>query len=167
MILFAGISLVIGLAIPGFYDWTGSDQSRPSPLISYAMVGLLVLATAVSLPLPWINLADLPPNSNILRKRQFRIRSILALTALLAVFLAALPRTSSAAAGSCTSLIILATAGRSWIQHPHARPNIACAAGNHVFSVRVDRVDGSYRSHSCNATFGRFNATCHRANNAG
>ena len=87
--LMIGVSLGVGLLIPAFYDWTGSDQSRPSPLIFQSAVAVLLCGIITCSILPWLKLAYDPPTNIPYRKFQFKIRSILMFTAVVAVFLVA------------------------------------------------------------------------------
>ncbi|WP_148618993.1 hypothetical protein [Mariniblastus fucicola] len=54
--LLVGAVFVVGAMIPTFYDWSGADQSRPSPSVGhafYAVIGFMI-ATWIALPwLPW------------------------------------------------------------------------------------------------------------------
>jgi hypothetical protein len=48
-------SLFIGLTIPAYYDWSGADQSRPSPWIPGAALALLAGVGLVSGILAWMH----------------------------------------------------------------------------------------------------------------
>ncbi len=52
------ISAVIGVAIPSFYDWTGADQSRPTPSLFWVPVSLMGLGVAFCVSLRWLKLRD-------------------------------------------------------------------------------------------------------------
>jgi hypothetical protein len=59
--LIIGVTLVVGRLIPAFYDWTGSDQSRSSPLVAQTAVGVLLCGIIVCLTLPWLPIEFDPP----------------------------------------------------------------------------------------------------------
>lgn len=42
------VACAIGLALPAYYDWSGADQSRPSPWIPLAGAVLALLATLIA-----------------------------------------------------------------------------------------------------------------------
>jgi hypothetical protein len=85
--LLIGLSLVVGWSVPAFYDWTGSNQSRSSPVILLAAAGLLLLAIVGCAALPWWPIADDRPLAFRDRKFQFSIRAMLVTTAVVAVLL--------------------------------------------------------------------------------
>src|SRR5690606_2794588 len=84
LILVSGIS---GWLIPAFYDWTGADQSRPSPLMWQVPLGVFVVALLFCGLLPWLPMRgwtdDVPRYS-----LQFQVRSLLVLTAVVAASIA-------------------------------------------------------------------------------
>jgi hypothetical protein len=53
-LLFVAVSVLIGASIPQFYDWTGSDQSRPSPWVPITAVAILIVGLSVCATLPWL-----------------------------------------------------------------------------------------------------------------
>lgn len=52
--IFVAASIFVGFFIPGFYEWTDSNQSRPSPLLWKVPLGSAVAAFAFTLLLPWL-----------------------------------------------------------------------------------------------------------------
>ncbi|MEZ6073113.1 MAG: hypothetical protein R3C10_23310 [Pirellulales bacterium] len=86
------VSFLVGYFIPGFYDWTGSDQSRPSPLVGKTAAGLLVGATLIWAILPWVPVADDAPGAQERRRIQFTSRTLLLLTTAIAIVLAVATR---------------------------------------------------------------------------
>jgi hypothetical protein len=84
------ISLLLGCLIPAFYDWTGSDQSRPSPLIWQTALGLTVSAAVVCFALPWLPIRDEAEHRAAPVRFQFKLRTLLAMTAGVAAIIAAL-----------------------------------------------------------------------------
>jgi hypothetical protein len=113
--MLVGVSFVVGLSIPAFYEWTGSDQSRPSPLIHQTGAGLILLAvTAMSL-LPWLPIQHDPPPIERRGKIQFKIRTILVTTAAVAACLAVFRETPLIAASGCLYAAVLCYVVRLWI----------------------------------------------------
>ncbi|TWT80192.1 hypothetical protein CA13_16050 [Planctomycetes bacterium CA13] len=87
---FIGVSLLLGLIIPGFYEWTGSDQSRPSPLIGQFALGMIIGGVAICLTLPLLPIKSDAPEAENRRPLRFHVRTLLALTAATAICIAAL-----------------------------------------------------------------------------
>ena len=80
-----GISVVVGWCMPGFYEWTGSDQSRPSPLLWQVPIGAGIAALAICCVLPWLPITR--PESQLRPPAQWRfgLRTLLILTTAVAV----------------------------------------------------------------------------------
>jgi hypothetical protein len=96
--LLVAISLAFGLLIPAFYDWTGSDQSRPSPLIPQTAIGITVVGLIFCIALPWMPISNGAHPTDRESRFQFTIRTILVVTALIAAFfsvLVVIPRVTS------------------------------------------------------------------------
>lgn len=87
-----GLSLIVGRSLPGFYEWTGSDQSRPSKLLWAVPLGITILTFLFCLAIPWLPIAPFPASQRTDKKLQFRVRTLLGLTAISAVLLAAIAR---------------------------------------------------------------------------
>ncbi len=51
---FIGFSMAIGILMRPFYDWTGADQSRASPVVLPIAVSLLLACIFFCVALPWI-----------------------------------------------------------------------------------------------------------------
>ena len=113
--LIIGVSLVVGRLIPAFYDWTGSEQSRPSPLIFQTAVGVLLCGIMACLALPWLHIEYDPPTTNRVAKVQFTIRTLLVMTAVVAVFLVAFRKTPLLAVSGGLHGIALCYVVRFWI----------------------------------------------------
>ncbi|MEO8494588.1 MAG: hypothetical protein ABI614_05935 [Planctomycetota bacterium] len=97
--LLIGLSFVVGRYVPAFYDWTGSDQSRPSPLILPTAAGLILLWIVACSALPWLPIVDDRPAALRVGKVQFTIRKLLVMTAVAAVLLAVLRQLPMAVGG--------------------------------------------------------------------
>ena len=82
-------SVAVGLLIPAYYDWTGSDQSRPSPLLLPTAIGILLAGIGCCAALAWISFPSTSSDANEGKPHQFSIQMILVLTAVVAVLLAA------------------------------------------------------------------------------
>ena len=80
------IAVLLGLTVPQIYDWTGQDQSYHSPRTTCLMIAVPVIAIVFSLSMIWWPKPDesKPPV-------RFNVRLLLALTALVAVSLVAIP----------------------------------------------------------------------------
>ena len=70
------LSGVLGLLVHPFYDWTGSDQSRPSPLLWRVPIILAVLCGLFCLAMPWLQISR-----NEVRSFRFKLRDLLIATA--------------------------------------------------------------------------------------
>ena len=88
--LFIAVSLLVGWFIPGFYAWTDSDQSRPSPLLWQVPLSSAILSVAFCIAFPWLPIASKPPNGIARPQMRFSLRMLLMLTAGAAVAIALL-----------------------------------------------------------------------------
>ncbi len=112
--LLIATSVLVGWLIPAFYDWTGSDQSRPSPLIGQTALGLVVGGIIVCLALPWVPIAVEPRDTDRAVPVRFKIRTVLIVTATVAVVIAALMRYPMVVSGGLYG-ITLCYVVRYWI----------------------------------------------------
>jgi len=55
-IILVVLSSVLGFLVHPFYDWTGSDQSRPSPLLWRVPLIIASLLALICLALPWLKI---------------------------------------------------------------------------------------------------------------
>lgn len=85
LISLIGISVVMGWCMPGFYEWTGSDQSRPSPLLWQVPIGAGIAALAICCVLPWLPITRPETQLRPPRHWRFGLRSLLILTTVVAV----------------------------------------------------------------------------------
>ncbi len=88
--LFIAASLVLGWLIPGFYEWTGSDQSRPSPLIWQFALGMTIGGFILCLLLPFLPAQTAAQDETREPKLRFTVKNLLVLTAVIAIILVAL-----------------------------------------------------------------------------
>jgi hypothetical protein len=102
-------SFIVGRGIPAFYDWTGSDQSRPSPLIPQFAIGIIVCGLLVCVTLPWLPLASDRQRPEH-RKFRFNIRTILIITTGVAVT-AVVPKLVQLLAANLPKLLLLLLGG--------------------------------------------------------
>lgn len=75
----------MGWNIPGFYEWTDSDQSRPSPLLWKVPLWSAILSLVFSLLLPWLPIVTRRSDDVPREPLRFSIRTLLILTAGVAV----------------------------------------------------------------------------------
>lgn len=123
-LLLIAISLAVGLLIPAYYEWTGSDQNRPSPLLLPTAISLLLGAVVVCCLLPWLPIAD----DRVAAERgqgQFQIRTILALTAAAAVLLLALVKLPPLAVSGVIQLTAFGYLIRVGVRHRQDRWAVA------------------------------------------
>ena len=83
--LFIAASLLVGWFIPRFYIWTDSDQSRPSPLLWQVPLGSIVVSMAFCVVLPRLPIANQTSNKTSQQRLLFSIRTLLLITAMIAV----------------------------------------------------------------------------------
>ena len=83
--LFIAASLLVGWFIPRFYIWTDSDQSRPSPLLWQVPLGSIIFSIAFCVVLPWLPIANQTSNKTSQQRLLFSIRTLLLITAMVAV----------------------------------------------------------------------------------
>ncbi len=103
--LLIAASLVVGWFIPSFYDWTGSDQSRPSPLIGQFAIGMLVSVSILCLMLPWMPSPSPQHANDPAAPTRFTIRTILMATAVVAVLLAAVAKFPLVTSGGIYAIV--------------------------------------------------------------
>jgi hypothetical protein len=90
--LFIAVSLFVGWFLPGFYAWTDSDQSRPSPLLWQVPLCSAIGSVAFCMALPWLPIAIKPPNEAARPRIRFSLRTLLMFTTGAAVAIALLVR---------------------------------------------------------------------------
>jgi hypothetical protein len=90
--LLIAVSLLVGWFVPGYYDWTGSDQSRPSPLVWQTALGLIVGAIIIWAALPWIRVADEVPGTDQWVQVRFTSRAMFLMTAAVAFVIVAVTK---------------------------------------------------------------------------
>jgi hypothetical protein len=79
--LFIAVSLVVGWSIPTFYEWTDSDQSRPSPLLWKVPLWSAIASATFSMALPWLPIGTKPPSDAPRTQMRFSVRTLLMITA--------------------------------------------------------------------------------------
>lgn len=118
LMLIGGIS---GWLIPDFYDWTGADQSRPTPLMWQVPLGVALVGLLVCAALPWLPVIgwseELPR-----RRLQFQLPTLLLVTAAVAVAIAAGTKYPLAVANACCALAVLAALWLALRQRPRRLP---------------------------------------------
>ncbi|TWU46564.1 hypothetical protein [Rubripirellula reticaptiva] len=83
--LYIAASLLIGWFIPGFYAWTDSDQSRPSPLLWKVPLWSAIASAAFCIALPWLPITSKSANDAPRTPMRFSVRTLLMITAGVAV----------------------------------------------------------------------------------
>ena len=87
--------LVLGLMIPTFYEWSGADQSRPSPYVPIVFCAFLGFVIVAWIALPWLpqreKVIDVNPEPvENPWKFQFNSRALIIVTSLVAFTIAAI-----------------------------------------------------------------------------
>lgn len=85
---FIVVSAILGCLIPGFTDWTGTQQSKRSPLIFQFAIGFTLGGIALCLLLPWLPIASQRRESAQRRPIKFSLQKVLATTAAVAIWMA-------------------------------------------------------------------------------
>ncbi|MGB7325341.1 MAG: hypothetical protein WBD31_10760 [Rubripirellula sp.] len=85
MSLFIVVSLLVGWSIPGFYAWTDSDQSRPSPLLWKVPLWSAIAFAVFVVALPWLPITSNSLNDAPRSRMRFSVRALLMITAGVAV----------------------------------------------------------------------------------
>lgn len=122
-LIFAGFilaSLFVGWFLPGFYAWTDSDQSRPSPLLwqvplSSAIVGMVFCAS-----LPWLPILSDNTNAETEVFVRYRPRALLFVTIGVAFTMAVIVK-SPLVGGGIVTVCMVAYFIRFWRRYPHHR----------------------------------------------
>ncbi len=113
------VSLIVGLSVPAFYDWTGADQSKPPDRGYGVLIGLAVCAGVVCLVLPWLPLPAVPElRHGRIGRPQFSLRAIMIATTLLAISLAGAVAVKGGALVLCGGLFGLSIAYAAWLAIP-------------------------------------------------
>lgn len=88
--LFIAVCLLVGWFIPGFYGWTDSDQSRPSPLLWKVPLWSAIGSVAFCMALPWLPIPIKSSNDAARPRIRFSLRTLLMLTTGVSVAIALL-----------------------------------------------------------------------------
>lgn len=142
--LLIAVSFLVGWNIPAFYEWTGSNQSRAAPLVGQTALGLTTSALIVWLALPWLPLEDPSGGSDRSPVVRFRIRTLLSMTAVLAVVIAALIKFPMWVSGGLCAIACCYVV-RFWILNPHDRWQtaalLACMSFPFVWIIGYSELD--------------------------
>lgn len=139
-----GISAIVGLSIPAFYEWTESDQSRPSPLLWQVPLWSAVISAAFCVALPWLPFSIKWPVGDSQSPVRFSVLNLLMITAGVAVslsLLAVIPMvvTGCVFAGSFAYFVVFCVRSP---QHRFAASSlIACMILPYVWLVGYDELD--------------------------
>lgn len=77
-----------GWWMPDFYDWTGADQSRPAPIVSWVAIGMLLFNILTIGVLGWAHITKKWPSRAPSGGMQFSILHIFFVMTVVAAFLA-------------------------------------------------------------------------------
>ncbi|QDV12329.1 hypothetical protein CA51_22110 [Rosistilla oblonga] len=91
-LLLIGLSGLLGALVPEFYQWTGSDQSRMSPIVGWVAAGMAIVAAAIWSGLPFVTLRTEASASGLIRPIRFQLRTLFLWTTALAIGFAGLIR---------------------------------------------------------------------------
>ena len=105
--LFAIVSLIVGCLIPSFYDWTGANQSRSTPIVGRTAIGILVAAALILFALPWFPVSADEREEPAPGGRQFNMRVILIITTVVAMAMALFPKSYSLVLGNAVYALSL------------------------------------------------------------
>ncbi len=112
-------SAICGWFVPAFYDWTGADQSRPSPLMWQVPLAITSGALLFSITLPWIPIKGWAKVEGS-GQSQFKLRSVMLLMSGVAIAIAIGKWFPAVLAIFCLTLALLATI-RAAILYPERR----------------------------------------------
>jgi hypothetical protein len=127
-LLLIAASLLVGWFIPSFYIWTDSDQSRPSPLLWQVPLTLAIGSAAFCLALPWLPITNQgPSNTQPAPPPRFSLRSLLLVTAVVAIAIPLLAKIPAVVTGivSVGTVGCLIAFGRRNPQHRKALLTLA------------------------------------------
>lgn len=141
---FIATSLFVGWLIPGFYAWTDSDQSRPSPLLWQVPLWSAIAAVLFSAALPWLPILQSSPPHEQRPRTRFGLRTLLGITATVAVMLAAM--TKFPLVVSCVaSFIAFAYLVSFCVRNPQHRLSaatlISCMVLPYAWVIAYDELD--------------------------
>jgi hypothetical protein len=97
--LLIAVSLIVGWSMPAFYEWTDSDQSRPSPLLWKVPLSLAIGSVAFCVALPWLRITTIVSSDAPRHQMRFSLRTLLLITAGVAVAIPLLARFPIAVSG--------------------------------------------------------------------
>ncbi|WP_253159925.1 hypothetical protein [Stieleria tagensis] len=130
--LFIAASLLVGWLIPGFYAWTDSDQSRPSPLLWKVPLWTATASAAFCMALPWLPIGRQLSDRPARQPMRFSLRTLLMLTAGVAVAIALIAKFPLVVSG-----IAFAATFAYWIAFCVRNPQHRMAAATLVGSMML------------------------------
>ena len=122
-LIFTGLiasSLLIGWFLPAFYDWTGSRQSRPSPLRWQVPLLVAIVAAASCSALPWLPVPSDSTNTHPRSSVRYSLRGLLLVITGAAITMAVLIEYPLVGGGIVTFGMAVYFI-RFWRQYPHHR----------------------------------------------
>lgn len=113
-------SPIVGWFIPGFYEWTDSDQSRPSPLLWRLPLASSIACLAFCMLLPWLPIIRKEVEGELRPTLRFSLRTLLIFATAVAVAIPMLTKfpiliSGTVCAGTYLNVIIFS------VRHPQHR----------------------------------------------
>jgi hypothetical protein len=142
--LLIAISLIVGWNIPAFYEWTDSDQSRPSPLLWKVPLTLAIGSVAFCVALPWLPITTKASSETPRKPMRFSLRTLLLITAGAAVaipLLAKFPLVVSGIVCAGTFAYFIAFCVRNPEHRMASTALLACMILPYAWIVGYDELD--------------------------
>lgn len=138
------VSMMVGLSMPAFYEWTDSDQSRPSPLLWKVPVWSAIAVSLCCCVLPWLPIVTPQEPTRPTSNFRFGLRTLLVLTAVVAIAIPSLAKFPIVAAGIICGLAF-ANFIRVGVKEPNTRlpatALLACMILPYAWVVRYEELD--------------------------
>jgi hypothetical protein len=145
--LLIAASCLVGWFIPRYYDWTGSDQSRSSPLVGQTALGLIVGAIMIWAVLPWVPVAEEVSGAAQSVRFRFTTRTMVLTTAAVAVLIVTFTKFPLVASGGLCAFAFCYVVW-FWIRFRQQRLQttalLACMWLPFVWIVAWDELDYSF-----------------------
>jgi len=137
------MSLCIGWFIPAFYEWTDSDQSRPSPLLWQMPLGAAIAVGLLTAALPWLPILKVKTAQEVRVSLRFQLRTLLGITTAVAVVLTGFmqsPLVASYVVSAATLVYFLVFFVLNREQRLQAATLIACMMFPYAWIIAYDEL---------------------------
>jgi len=124
----AVIAISAGWFVPEFYDWTGADQSRPAPVVSWIALGILIADGLLFLLLARLHFSRRVHSQETSKRWNFSVLHILMSMTCVAVFLMLARLTSMQIACRLLQAVVLSIGIWIAVRFPWTRFRIAWIA---------------------------------------